>query len=244
MKLKINYLNTVNYSLIMNGVEETSFNYSKNYRKIHPNDQSVYKTLTKVDQLITLANGKRKANDSDQNILLPLLKLTRDQAESNYLIDEYQTKQYIRLTAIGELTAFLKTKKGYSRLINQIEQGDDGLDFKKYIQKAKSKQVAYIRISKLLIVILNFYLLKSHIKFDPTRWDATSLIEVIKLTINDVFEYVPVTTPEAIKKIASDYSNSKAEALRKEINEEKNKEDKLLSSLCATYEQLTFLNKL
>ena len=244
MKLKINYLNTVNYSLIMKGVEETSFKYSNSYRKIHPNDQSVYKTLTKVDQLITLANGKRKANDSDKNILFPLLNLDDHKADSNYLIDEYQTKQYIRLTTIGELTTFLKTKKGYSRLIKQIDQGEDGLDFNKYILKAKSKQAAYLRDSKLLIVILNFHLLKRHDQFDPTRWDSTSLIEVMKTTINDIFGYTPITDPEIIKKIASDYSNSKAEALRKEINEEKNKEDKLLSSLCATFEQLTSLNKL
>lgn len=242
MKLKINYLNTVNYSLIMKGVEETSFKYSNSYRKIHPNDQSVYKTLTKVDQLITLANGKRKANDSDKNILFPLLNLDDHKADSNYLIDEYQTKQYIRLTTIGELTAFLKTKKGYSRLIKQIEQGADGLDFKKYI--LKSKQAAYIRDAKLLIVILNFYLLKSHTKFDPTRWDATSLIEVMKTTINDIFEYTQVTDTEAIKKIASNYSNSKAASLRIEINCQKNREDKLLSSLQATFEQLTSLNKL
>ena len=66
----------------------------------------------------------------------------------------------------------------------------------------------------------------------------------MQTTINDIFGYTPITDPEIIKKIASDYSNSKAEALRKEINEEKNKEDKLLSSLCATFEQLTSLNKL
>lgn len=244
MKLKINYLNTINYSLAMKGVEETSFKYSNNYQKIHPNDQLLYKTLTNVDQLVTLANGKRKANESDKNILFPLLNLDDNKAESNYLIDEYQTKQYIRLTAIAELTTFLKTKKGYSRLIQQIEQGEDGLDFKKYILKSKSKQAAYIRDSKLLIVILNFYLLKSHTNFDPTRWDATSLIEVMKTTINDIFEYTQVTDTEAIKKTASNYSNSKAASLRIEINCQKNREDKLLSSLQATFEQLTSLNKL
>lgn len=244
MKLKINYLNTINYSLAMKGVEETSFKYSNNYQKIHPNDQLLYKTLTNVDQLVTLANGKRKANESDKNILFPLLNLDDNKAESNYLIDEYQTKQYIRLTAIAELTTFLKTKKGYSRLIQQIEQGEDGLDFKKYILKSKSKQAAYIRDSKLLIVILNSYLLKSHTNFDPTRWDATSLIEVMKTTINDIFEYTQVTDTEAIKKTASNYSNSKAASLRIEINCQKNREDKLLSSLQATFEQLTSLNKL
>ncbi len=244
MKLKINYLNTVNYSLIMKGVKETSFNYSNSYRKIHPNDQLLCKTLTNADQLVTLANGIRKANASDTNILFPLLNLDEDKAKSNYLIDDYQTKQYIRLTAIDELTTFLKTKKGYSRLIKQIEQGEDGLDFKKYILKAKSKQAAYIRDSKLLIVILNFHLLKRHDQFDPTRWDATSLIEVMKTTINDIFGYTPITDPETIKKIASDYSNSKAESLKIEINDEKNREDKLLSSLRATFEQLTSLYKL
>lgn len=244
MKIKINYLNTINYSLIMKGVEETSFKYSNSYRKILPNDHSMYKTFTKVDQLITLANNIRKANDDDNNILLPLLNLDEDKVKSNYLIDEYQTKQYVRLTAIGELTAFLKTKKGYSRLIKQIGQGEDGLDFKKYILKAKSKQAAYIRDSKLLIVILNLYLLKSHTNFDPTRWDATSLIEIMKTTINDIFEYTQVTDTEAIKKSASNYSNSKAASLRIEINCQKNREDKLLSSLQATFEQLTSLNKL
>lgn len=244
MKLKINYLNTINYSLAMKGVEETSFKYSNNYQKIHPNDQLLYKTLTNVDQLVTLANGIRKANASDTNILFPLLNLDEDKAKSNYLIDDYQTKQYIRLTAIDELTTFLKTKKGYSRLIKQIEQGEDGLDFKKYILKAKSKQAAYIRDSKLLIVILNSYLLKSHIKFDSTRWDVTSLIEIMKTTINDIFGYIPVTDPEAIKKIASNYSSSKAKSLKIEINAEKNREDKLLSSLRATFEQVTSLNKL
>lgn len=244
MKLKINYLNTVNYSLIMKGVKETSFNYSNSYQKIHPNDQSLYKTLTNVDQLVTLANGIRKANDSDKNILFPLLNLDDNKAKSNYLIDDYQTKQYIRLTAIDELTTFLKTKKGYSRLIKQIEQGEDGLDFKKYIQKSKTKQVAYIRNSKLLILILNFYFLIHHKQFDPTKCDATSLIEVMKTTINDIFEYTPVTNLESIKKIAGDYSNSKAESLRIEINCKKNKEDKLLSSLRATFEQFTSLNKL
>lgn len=242
MKLKINYLNTINYSLILNGLKETSYQYSNFFQKNHPNDNFLYKTLTKVDQLITLANSKRKLNDSDRNILLPLLDLTEKEVKTNYLVDSFQTKQYVRITTINELTNFLQTKKGFSRLIEQIEKGDDGLDFKQYIHK--SKQVAYIRNTKLLIVIFNLYLLKTHTQFDSTRWDATSLIEVMKTTINDIFGYTPITDPEIIKKIASDYSNSKAEALRKEINEEKNKEDKLLSSLCATFEQLTSLNKL
>lgn len=242
MKIKINYLNTINYSLIRNGLEETSYQYSKVFQNIYPNDNFLYKTLTKVDQLITLANSKRKLNDSDRSILLPLLNLTEEKIISKYLIDSYQTKQYIRVTTINELTSFLTTKKGYSRLMEQIEKGNDGLDFKKYIQK--SKQVAYIRNSKLLIVIFNLYLLKTNTQFDPTRWDATSLIEVMKSTVNDAFEYTKVTNLEVVKKIANNYLNSKAEFLRKEINNEKNREDKLLSSLRTTFEQLTSLYKL
>lgn len=242
MKLKINYLNTINYSLIRNGLEETSYQYSKVFQNIYPSDKVLYKTLTKVDQLITLANSKRKLNNSDRSILLPLLNLTEEKIISKYLIDSYQTKQYVRVTTINELTSYLQTKKGYSRLMEQIEKGDDGLDFKKYIQK--SKQVAYIRNSKLLIVIFNSYLLKTHIQFDPIRWDATSLIDVMKSAINDSFEYTQVTNPRVIKNIANDYSNSKAESLKKQINEQKNREDRLLSSLRATFEQFTSLNKL
>jgi hypothetical protein len=66
----------------------------------------------------------------------------------------------------------------------------------------------------------------------------------MKSTINDAFEYTQITDPEATKRIACEYSNSKAESLRKEINDEKNKEDKLLSSLRVTFEQITSLNKL
>ena len=84
MKLKINYLNTINYSLILNGLKETSYQYSNFFQKNHPNDNFLYKTLTKVDQLITLANSKRKLNDSDRNILLPLLDLTEEEVKTNY----------------------------------------------------------------------------------------------------------------------------------------------------------------
>lgn len=244
MKLKINFLNSINYSLVVNGLEETSLKYCQIFKNNYPKDHALYKTLTKVDQLITLANGQRNLNNSDNTILLPIIHLNKNQIESNYLIDCYQTKQYVRITSINELTHFLKTKKGYLRLVKQIENGDDGLDLKKYISKVKSKQVAYIRNSKLIIVILNSFLIKKNIKFNPQQWDANSISEVIRLAINDAFNYYPVTDITAIKIIANNYSNLKANKLRKEINGEQNKEDKLLSSLRATYEQFTSLDKL
>lgn len=244
MKLKINFLNTLNYSLAVNGLEETSLKYSKIFKNNYPQDHTLYKTLTKIDQLITLANEKRQLNYSDKNMLLPIIHLNEKQIESNYLVDCYQAKQYIRIVSINELIKFLKTKKGYLRLINQIKSGDDGLDFKKYIDKSKAKQAVYIRDTKLIIVILNPFLIKKDIKFNPQQWDASFISEVIRLAINEAFNYYPVTDVKAIKIIANNYSNSKADKLRKEINENKNKEDKLLSSLRATFEQFNSINRL
>lgn len=245
MKLKINYLNTINYSLIVKGLENVSLKYGEAVKASYPNIPNLYKTLASPEQLTTLANAKRKINKSDIDLLLPILGLAEEQANANYLIDSYQTKQYIRITTIDELTRFLRTKKGYQRLINSINNGDTGYDFKSYIQKSKSKQIKYIRNVKLIAVILNEYLNKhSYETFIPSTWDTTSVSEVIRLTINEAFNYLPVTDIYCIKTIASNYSNPKANNLKTEINGEKNKEDKLLSSLSATYEQFTSPNKL
>ncbi|WP_407325299.1 hypothetical protein P8R55_08925 [Lactobacillus johnsonii] len=244
MTIKINYFNTLNYSLVLNGLKETSSKYRQAYQAAYPQYKRVSKTLTSSDQLVTLANGKRHLSDAEINILLPIIDLDKQKVESNSLVDAYQTKQYIRLTSINELTKFLKTKKGYSRLTKQIASGDDGLDFKKYIQRTPTKQVAYVRNSKLITVILNLFLLKHNMIFDPQQWDASSVSKVVRSEINEALNFLPVTDIEAIRVIANKYSNSKALNLKDEINNEKNKEDKSLSSLRATYEQFTSLNKL
>lgn len=244
MKLKINYLNTINYSLIVKGLENVSLKYGEAVKASYPNIPNLYKTLASPEQLTTLANAKRKINQSDIDLLLPILGLTEEQANANYLIDGYQTKQYIRITTIDELTRFLRTKKGYQRLTEYINNDKESEDFKSYINKSKAKQVAYIRDAKLIAIILNSYSLEHNINLNIKEVDASSILEIVRISINERFNHLPISDLKLLQNYAKCYKNLKAETFKRQLNRQKNSEDKLLSSLLATYEQFRSFNLL
>lgn len=241
MKLKINFLNNLSYSIVINDLEKISNNYSENIKQAYPSYPLLYKTLASKEQLLNLANGKKNLSNVDKKLLLPILHLDEAKLNNNYLIDQYQTKQYIRLQAISELTRFMKTNKGYTHIIDQINKGDDGLDFLDYAKK--SKQVTYIRDSKLIIMILTQFTNNHNIAFRPSEWDASSISEILRNEINIAFNYFSIQDSEIIKHNAINYSNTTAEQLRLILNNTHWYEEKLLISLTSTFEQFSSLIK-